>query len=273
MESSATQFEFHEAANIFPLDDEHLDQLAADIKANGQHVPIEILDGKIVDGRRRSLACRIAGVQPVTRADSPADPVQYVLSLNLHRRHLTPSQASMCAARASEIYERQAKERQKVRKGEQAGASVENLPQLETGPARDAAGKAFGVSGKSVDHAKRVIEKGIPELAKAVDSGRMAVSTAAILATEPEEVQKAEIENPKRNRTYTPNTGGGKGEKPSAEPSAPKHPGEHNRSELFAINTADVAIAQLKGIPAGSNYRDAAFDRVTKWISSQRKAK
>ena len=99
METQSTQYEFHEAANIFPLDDEHLDQLAADIKANGQHVPIEILDGKIVDGRRRSLACRIAGVQPVTRAVSPEDPVQYVLSLNLHRRHLTPSQASMCAAR------------------------------------------------------------------------------------------------------------------------------------------------------------------------------
>ncbi|TWT87995.1 hypothetical protein [Neorhodopirellula pilleata] len=37
---------------------------------------------------------------------------------------------------------------------------VENLPQV-MGKARDAAGKASGVSGKSVDHAKRVIEKGL----------------------------------------------------------------------------------------------------------------
>lgn len=270
METQSAQYEFHEAANIFPLDDEHLDQLAADIKANGQHVPIEILDGKIVDGRRRSMACRIAGVQPVTRAVSPDDPVQYVLSLNLHRRHLTPSQASMCAQRARDIYERQADQH---RGSNQHKSKVENLPPSEVGKARDLAGKAFGVSGKSVDHAKRVIEKGIPELAKAVDSGRMAVSTAAILATEPEDVQKAEIENPKRNRTYTPNAGGGKGEKPVAEPAKPKHPGEHVKSELFAINKAEVAITQLKGIPAGNDYRDAAFDRVTKWISSQRKSK
>jgi hypothetical protein len=55
--------------------------------------------------------------------------------------------------RASEIYEREAKERQKVRNGKQAGATVENLPHLESSAARDAAGKAFGVSGKSVDHA------------------------------------------------------------------------------------------------------------------------
>ena len=258
-------YEFHEAANIFPLDDEHLESLAADIKANGQHVSIEIMDGKILDGRRRSLACRIAGVEPVTRAVSLDDPVQYVLSLNLHRRHLTPSQASMCAARARDIYERQGNENMKA-----GGATKgkENLPYPQ-GQARDAAGKAFGVSGKSVDHAKRVIEKGIPELAKAVDSGRIAVSTAAILATEPAEEQKAAIER-QADRNYSKMAGR---EKPAAEPVTPRHPGEHNKSELFAINKADVAITQLKGIPAGNDYRDAAFDRVTKWILTQRKSK
>jgi len=150
------KLEFHEAANIFPLDDEHLDALAADIKKNGQQIAIEIMDGKILDGRRRTMACRIAGVDPVTREVKPVDPVAYVLSLNLHRRHLTPSQASMCAARAREIYERDAKERQGKRND-----LVENLPPSDAGKARDLAGKAFGVSGKSVDHAKRVIEKGI----------------------------------------------------------------------------------------------------------------
>jgi ParB-like chromosome segregation protein Spo0J len=259
-------YEFHEAANIFPLDDEHLEPLAADIKANGQHVPIEIMDGKILDGRRRSLACRIAGVEPVTRAVSPDDPVQYVLSLNLHRRHLTPSQASMCAARARDIYERQAKERMSEG-GKNKG--VENFPPLEPVKARDAAGKAFGVSGKSVDHAKRVIDKGIPELAKAVDSGRIAVSTAAILATEPAEEQKAAIEK-QADRNYSKMAGR---EKPLNEPATPKHPGEHNKSKLFAINKADVAITQLKGIPVGNDYRDAAFERVTKWILTQRKSK
>jgi hypothetical protein len=174
----------------------------------------------------------------------------------------------MCAARARDIYQRQADERLRL-----SNASRENFPDSEKGRASDFAGKAFGVSGKSVDHPKRVIDKGIPELAKAVDSGRMAVSTAAILATEPEQVQKAEIENPKRNRTYTPNTGGGKGEKLAAELGTPKHPGEHNKSELFAINKAEVAITQLKGIPVGNDYRDAAFDRVTKWILTQRKSK
>lgn len=267
-------YEFHEAANIFPMDEENLDSLAADIKKNGQEIPIEILDGKILDGRRRWMACRIAEVTPSLRVVTIDDPVTYVLSLNLHRRHLTPSQSSMCAARARDIYEREAKERQKASGGDQSKKAVpENLPEPKKGDARDAAGKAFGVSGKSVDHAKRVIDKGTPELVRAVDSGRMAVSTAAILATEPPEVQKAEAENPKRNRKYKPTQGGGN-RPPTIEPGKePKHPGEHVKSELFAINKADVAITQLKGIPAGNDYRGAAFDRVTKWISSQRKSK
>ena len=70
----------------------------------------------------------------------------------------------MCAARASEIYERQAKERMKAGGGDKTKeAGMENLPSPVTGQStsRDAAGKAFGVSGKSVDFAKRVIDKGI----------------------------------------------------------------------------------------------------------------
>jgi hypothetical protein len=268
--SEETLYQFHEAANIFPMDDEHLNGLADDIKKNGQQIPIEIYEGKLLDGRRRYMACRIAGVRPSVRNVTPEDPVAYVLSLNLHRRHLTPSQASMCASRAKDIYEREAKERQKLSEGRgQKGPA--NLPDLKTGDARDIAGKAFGVSGKSVDHATRVITKGIPELAKAVDSGRMAVSTAAILATEPPEVQKAEVENPKRNRTYSATQGGGA--KPSESEVKPRHAGEHNMSEIFALTKADVAITQLKGIPAKNSYRDAALDRVTRWIDSQRKSK
>lgn len=104
--------EIHEAANIFPIDDEHISDLAADIKKNGQKVAIELFEGKIIDGRRRFKACQVAGIEPLTKNVLPEDPISYVLSLNLHRRHLNPSQLAMVGARAREIYDREAKERQ-----------------------------------------------------------------------------------------------------------------------------------------------------------------
>lgn len=185
-------YEFHEAANIFPLDEEHIAELAADIKKNKQQVPIELLDGKIVDGRRRYKACQLVGVKPLIRHVSAEDPVAYVLSLNLHRRHLTPSQRSMVGARAREYYDREAKERQKSHSGTAPGKGKNTSGNStgSVGDARDLAGKSVGVGGSLIDRATKVIEKGVPELAKAVDEDRISVSSAATIADKPPEVQQ-----------------------------------------------------------------------------------
>ena len=196
MSKTETQVDlpFHDAANIFPLlEGEEFDQLVKDIRKYGLREELALLDGKVIDGRNRYRACLLAGVERRYIEIETDDPVAYVLSLNLHRRHLKPGQASMVAARAKGIYEEQAKERQRAAGGDHVRkALVENLPQAEVGKARDKAGKALGVSGRSVDHASRVLEQGTSALVKAVDDGRMAVSTAAILTTEPPEVQDAE---------------------------------------------------------------------------------
>ena len=58
-----------------------------------------------------SLPCGKAGIAPRFIEVDVADPVAYVLSLNLHRKHLTPSQASMVGAQARAWYDELAKER------------------------------------------------------------------------------------------------------------------------------------------------------------------
>jgi ParB-like chromosome segregation protein Spo0J len=91
-----SDYEFHPYANLFPLmDDAALDDLAKDIEQNGQRQSITLYEGKILDGRNRYLACKRAGVIPAMLAVVDLEPdevLDYVLSLNLHRRHLTSEQ-------------------------------------------------------------------------------------------------------------------------------------------------------------------------------------
>jgi ParB-like chromosome segregation protein Spo0J len=89
--------QFHPLANIFPLmEDAEFDELVADIKANGQHARIVLKDGMILDGRNRYRACRKLGIEPSfackAYSDQITDPAAYVISANIHRRHLKPEE-------------------------------------------------------------------------------------------------------------------------------------------------------------------------------------
>jgi ParB-like chromosome segregation protein Spo0J len=187
---------YHEAANIFPLmDEDELRTLAEDIGLRGQLVPIEICDGMILDGRNRWAACEFAGIEPITLEVNPKDPVAYVLSLNLHRRHLDETQRAMVGGRAISAYEKLAKDRQKLSEG-RGVKGVENLPHLN-GTARDKAGKAVGVSGRSVASAAKVLASGSKELIAACDDGEVSVSAAAKIADLPKARQNEIISKAK----------------------------------------------------------------------------
>lgn len=89
---------FHPLCKIFPsLPEEEMSKLVADIKANGLKDPITILDGQILDGRNRHIACGISGTEPRYVEYSGDDPIAFVVSANIHRRHLTPIQLAALA--------------------------------------------------------------------------------------------------------------------------------------------------------------------------------
>ena len=99
------------AADVFPMmADDELSELAEDIAANGLHEPLvkaEIetpdepkhpMTWMLIDGRNRRAACKLAGIEPRIRVLNGDDPTAYVLSANIHRRHMTKGQRAMAVA-------------------------------------------------------------------------------------------------------------------------------------------------------------------------------
>jgi ParB-like chromosome segregation protein Spo0J len=92
----------HPVADLFPmLADDELAELAADIKQRGLLIPIVLdAEGRVLDGRNRLAACRIAEIEPAFITYDGDDPDGYALAVNIQRRNLTKGQAAMVAARA-----------------------------------------------------------------------------------------------------------------------------------------------------------------------------
>ena len=162
-----TGISIHPAADLFPLlGAEELGKLAADIEANGLRNPVILYSGEVLDGRNRLAACELAGVEPRFTSYEGADPVAFVISTNLHRRHLSAAQLVAVSLEALPMFEAEALERRKATEGrpnklEQIIAQVnegEREPQ-----ARDKVADTFGVNRQYVSDGKR-IKAEAPEL-------------------------------------------------------------------------------------------------------------
>jgi regulator of replication initiation timing len=93
----------HPLSAAFPsMSVEDFQALKDDIETNGQHEPVMLYEGMVLDGWHRYRACAELGVKVKQFTFADGDPVAYVESANLHRRHLTASQraAAVVAVRA-----------------------------------------------------------------------------------------------------------------------------------------------------------------------------
>lgn len=185
--------EIHEAALIIPpMKDDEYRALVEDIKENGLINPIKLIDGKIIDGRHRQMACDELGIEPDYEEVDPDSPMVYVVSANINRRMLTVGQKAMLALPIEEQFAKEALERQSRRAHEHRslGAKAGNRPvfgklskpkqtQQENVEARSItkAGKLLGVGASTVQKAKKVHQEA-PELAEMVKTGTMTMQAA-----------------------------------------------------------------------------------------------
>jgi hypothetical protein len=171
----------HPMAELLPLlEGEEFGQLVEDIRINGLREPIAFTpDGQLLDGRNRYRACMEIGVDPQSKIVD-AEPVAYVLSANIHRRHLTDRQRVVIGAR---IANREWGSNQHKTKEPPTGNSSRSTP------SREQTADLLKVGRRSIDRCKEVLATGTESLVEAVADDVVSINKAARVAQLPPEEQ------------------------------------------------------------------------------------
>lgn len=165
-------YELHPLCTLFPrVVGAEFDALREDIKTNGLRQAIVLHDGMILDGGNRYRACVEAGVEPTYVNFDGGNLVAFVLSANLHRRHMSSSQQAAIVASAQNWTESQGVGRPKKtapestflntteKRAAQSGASV------ATQRRADAVAKADPALAERVAHGEISLPKAVEQVA------------------------------------------------------------------------------------------------------------
>lgn len=155
----------HPLSAAFPdMPEDDFASLVADVRANGLREHGWLYEGMILDGWHRYQACEEAGVKFRYEEFKGSDPVAFVKSRNLERRHLTASQKAAAIVACHEW---------RPRGGDQRAPGA-----LRSPTAADMA-KEAQVSERTIKQAKLAHEAGLGE---AVRDGALSVKAAAQIA-------------------------------------------------------------------------------------------
>lgn len=229
------QSKVHPAADAFPMmNTEQYEGLRDDIAERGQQEAIVYWKGELVDGRNRLKACRELGIEPTEcELDDDVDPVAYIISANLHRRHLTTPQRSMVAAKLATLKNGRPKE----------------TPSNDEVSRRADAAKLLQVSTASVDRAKYVVTNGSKDLVQAVERGELNLNQATKLVKsvpdkreqskivrDGKEAVKAAVQTAKPKVEESPST------------NEPSEPDDYDYPAVKAFANADYRLNTLRRI-------------------------
>lgn len=154
----------HNLAAILPLmADAEIRELSEDILQHGLKTPIVLYENKILDGRNRYRACQLVNVEPKVRHFTAGDPVAFIVSANVHRRHLTESQRALVATKIASM-----------KRGGDQTANLQSGAKTIT-----EAAKELNVSPRLVATAKQVLSEAPKKDIAAIEQGKKTVSGVA----------------------------------------------------------------------------------------------
>lgn len=172
----------HELAKFFPpMPGDEFSALCQDVKNNGLINPIMLKDDKILDGVNRAKACEKTGTRPKYEKFNGGDPLEYVISQNVLRRHLTTSQRAVLALELEKKFSEEpplkGADREKSIGAKSLGKSLSTKQKDQTPAGR--AANAMHVRPDIVYQAKRVA-KAAPHMLKDIRDGKITVREALV---------------------------------------------------------------------------------------------
>jgi ParB-like chromosome segregation protein Spo0J len=166
------------------MSDEEFEELKASIKQEGQHYPIVANeDLEVLDGHHRFRACTELGMEPdfeVRKFENKLLEKKFVIEANLRRRHLTSFQLVELAVPLLEIEKALAKKRQveggKTGRDLQLGLAPDDTKPASKGKATEVVAKKAGVSTRTFERGKKIIEKASEEDKQRLREGKASIA-------------------------------------------------------------------------------------------------
>lgn len=160
----------HPIAELFPdLTPEDFQNLVKSIRDQGLLNPITTYEGKVLDGRNRYRACKIAGVEAKFIQYKGDDPVGFAVSQNVQRRHLSVSQRALIAASIADL---------KQGESGRISANLRFKADEEKKVTHAEAADRLNVSERSVDTASKLLDSAPKSVVKEVAQGNMSLHAA-----------------------------------------------------------------------------------------------
>jgi ParB-like chromosome segregation protein Spo0J len=175
------EYQFHPLANIFPLiDGQSYKDLMADVLKHGVREPVWLYEGQILDGRNRYRAAVAMGVDCPVQEYTGQDATAFVVSLNLHRRHLNEAQRGMVAAKLANL---------------ENGQKTSSANLQSTAVSQSDAADLLNVSTRTVAAASKIQDEAPPEVVHAVEAGEVSINLATQFQALPDEVKHEALES------------------------------------------------------------------------------
>lgn len=220
--------QLHPLCSLFPrMEGAEFAAFVQDIRTNGLREPIVVHDNFILDGGNRHRACLEAGIEPVFKQYEGDNIVSFVLSANMHRRHLTVGQQAAIVASAQDWAKAQTV-------GNQASNQKCNLAPLNSVEDRAALSNASRRTQLMADK----VAKADPELAKQVGRGETTLPKAVEQIT---------------------------GKRPGAKPQHdydPNDPAQQLRETRDALNASNDQVRYLSAVVKSARSDDTTAEIV-----------